>query len=112
MQHASRFCFVDERSLDCVRHNTVIVAYHLDKCAIVIEAHFQPKEKRASTKRQSAVNVLLALTLCEIDRAGTEMHASIALACIIHEGPDSTAKGRDRRRNGSRTSPPASGAGV
>ncbi len=34
------------------------------------------------------------------------------LACIIHEGPDSTAKGRDRRRNGSRTSPPASGAGV
>ena len=34
------------------------------------------------------------------------------LACIIHEGPDSTAKGRDRRRNGSRTSSPASGAGV
>ena len=34
------------------------------------------------------------------------------LACIIHEGPDSTAKGRDRRRKGSRTSPPASGAGV
>ena len=34
------------------------------------------------------------------------------LACIIHEGPDSTAKGRDRRRNGSRTSPPASAAGV
>ena len=34
------------------------------------------------------------------------------LACIIHEGPDSTAKGRDRRRNGSRTSLPASGAGV
>ena len=32
--------------------------------------------------------------------------------CIIHEGPDSTAKGRDRRRNGSRTSSPASGAGV
>ena len=28
------------------------------------------------------------------------------------EGPDSTAKGRDRRRNGSRTSSPASGAGV
>ena len=28
------------------------------------------------------------------------------------EGPDSTAKGRDRRRNGSRTSLPASGAGV
>ena len=24
------------------------------------------------------------------------------LTCIIHEGPDSTAKGRDRRRNGSR----------
>ena len=35
-----------------------------------------------------------------------------SLACIIHEGPDSTAKGRDRRRNGSRTSPPASAAGV
>ena len=34
------------------------------------------------------------------------------LTCIIHEGPDSTAKGRDRRRNGSRTSLPASGAGV
>ena len=34
----------------------------------------------------------------------------ITLTCIIHEGPDSTAKGRDRRRNGSRTSPPASGA--
>ena len=67
VQHASRFCCADERSLDCVRHNTVIVAYHLDKCAIVIEAHFQPEEKRQSTKRQSAVNVLLALTLCEID---------------------------------------------
>ena len=38
--------------------------------------------------------------------------AADALACIIHEGPDSTAKGRDRRRNGSRTSLPASGAGV
>ena len=35
-----------------------------------------------------------------------------AKTCIIHEGPDSTAKGRDRRRNGSRTSLPASGAGV
>ena len=35
-----------------------------------------------------------------------------SLTCIIHEGPDSTAKGRDRRRNGSRTSSPASGAGV
>ena len=34
------------------------------------------------------------------------------LACIIHENPDSTAKGRDRRRNGSRTSSSASGAGV
>ncbi len=34
------------------------------------------------------------------------------LTCIIHEGPDSTAKGRDRRRKGSRTSPPASGVGV
>ena len=37
---------------------------------------------------------------------------ALGLACIIHEGPDSTAKGRDRRRNGSRTSSPASGAGV
>ena len=48
-------------------------------------------------------------------RLGTPEMAGFAVStktCIIHEGPDSTAKGRDRRRNGSRTSPPASGAGV
>ena len=50
--------------------------------------------------------------LIEADDVQVARDRRIALACIIHEGPDSTAKGRDRRRNGSRTSPPASGAGV
>ena len=68
-----------------------------NSCPIPIDMHILRAMKRSSL----GLDLYLWLT-----------YRMFTLTCIIHEGPDSTAKGRDRRRNGSRTSLPASGAGV
>ena len=82
---------------------------------LVINDHEHPEAMRRERMRANGDRI----DVVQMRREDVEHHRRTAatiqeavLTCIIHEGPDSTAKGRDRRRNGSRTSPPASGAGV